>query len=266
MSCDSCPAVMVCCLGESHAALPNEQPAFLTIECERVKAGQSANHARHEAGWPAAFEKAKSPDHYLALASMSGAPEVWYVIPTKSHADEAESMKRMDKDPVLSAETSRLAERDAQFIEGVTTIKAMARKDLSFGKFPDLAKTRFHEITTFTLKLGQDFKFVPLAKAYMAAHLRAAPNSSSRAYEVLAGLPQHTYLMMSSVEKYEDFDQRVTDYKATFAGATAEEMAELAKLGDVVERMVTNRYRVDPKQSYVPKETRESDPDFWSPK
>ena len=53
-------------------ALPTTQPAYLTIVREEVKLGRGAEHTRIEAGWPAAFSKAKSPSSYLALASLTG--------------------------------------------------------------------------------------------------------------------------------------------------------------------------------------------------
>jgi hypothetical protein len=49
--------------------LPKTQPKMLTIMREEVKVGRAAEHGKHEAGWPAAFEKAKSPDYYLAMTS-----------------------------------------------------------------------------------------------------------------------------------------------------------------------------------------------------
>ena len=52
--------------------LPKTQPKILTIYREEVKVGRAAEHAKHEAGWPAAYEKAKSPIYYLALTSMTG--------------------------------------------------------------------------------------------------------------------------------------------------------------------------------------------------
>lgn len=55
--------------------LPQSQPALLTIIREEVKAGRNADHAKIEAGWPAAFARAKSPQHYLAYESLTGPNE-----------------------------------------------------------------------------------------------------------------------------------------------------------------------------------------------
>src|SRR5688572_8690758 len=102
-------------LGCSEAfaqALPTTQPNLLQIIREEVKLGHGADHTKTEAGWPAAFEKAKSPYFYLALTSMTGANEVWYVIPYESHAAMADEMKQSNEDPVLAAELARLSKVD----------------------------------------------------------------------------------------------------------------------------------------------------------
>ncbi|MEX2156773.1 MAG: hypothetical protein WD773_08035 [Gemmatimonadales bacterium] len=63
------------CAGGSGAALaqapglPTTQPALVTIIREDVKVGRAADHARIEAGWPAAFARTKSPDYYLTIVS-----------------------------------------------------------------------------------------------------------------------------------------------------------------------------------------------------
>jgi hypothetical protein len=246
--------------------LPKEQPKMLTIIKEEVKVGRASEHAKHEAGWPAAFEKAKSPDYYLAVTSITGPTEAWYLIPRESHAAEAETMKREDKDAVLSAELARLGARDAEFVNSVRVLQAVARPDLTIGKFPDPGKARFFQIGTYSVKPGQEQKFDAMGKAYGKARLRAAPNSSFRVYSVIAGMPTPAYLVISTVEDYAQFDERMAEGMATFASATDEEKAEFAKFGDIVAKEEINRFRVDPVQSYVSKEVRAQDPDFWMPK
>jgi hypothetical protein len=53
--------------------MPTSQPSLLTITREEVKTGHNAMHAAFEAGWPAAFAKAKSPYYYLAMGIDDGA-------------------------------------------------------------------------------------------------------------------------------------------------------------------------------------------------
>jgi len=247
--------------------LPKTQPKLITIWREEVKLGRSAEHAKNEAGFPAAFEKAKSPDYYLAMTSLTGPSEAWYVIPAESHAALAASMKRDDKDPVLSAELGRLDLADAEYISGLRKIQAQARPDLSVGTFPDLSKARFFAITIYRVRPGHDAQFEAAAKAYGAARMRVAPKHGYRVYQVIAGMPTPTFLAFSSVEDYAEFDGTTAAHQDTLKALTAEEQALRQKFqteGVISSEM--NRFKLDPVQSYVSKETRAKDPEFWSPK
>ncbi len=204
-------------------ALPTTQPAYLTIVREEVKLGRGAEHTRIEAGWPAAFAKAKSPSSYLALASLTGQDEVWFTIPFASNAAVAEELKRQDADPVLSAELARLARADAEVLTGHTVVQAVARPDLTIGAFPDVAKQRFWQITTFRVKPGHRPDFEAAAKAYGAAAQRAEPKTSYRVYELIAGAPGPTFFIFSSVESYGQFDDLRAAGDKTAQGFTAEE-------------------------------------------
>src|SRR5262245_18693750 len=188
-------ALIVSCVVSGTAlaqGLPTTQPNLITILREEVKLGRDLDHARIEAGWPAAYEKAKSPDYYLALVAVTGPPEAWYVSAFASHAAIGDSWKREDADATLSAELARLARADADVISSVRRMQATARKDLSFGAYPDLAKHRFFEITWFRVRPGHAQQFEAAAKVYGFAAKRAGVNAAYRVYEVVAGIPGPT--------------------------------------------------------------------------
>src|SRR5512145_76980 len=92
----------------AQGALPTSQPNYLTIVREEVKLGRAADHERIEAGWPAAYERAKSPDYYLAYVSTTGRNEAWYIVPFDSHKAMGDSMRRESEDATLAAELRRL--------------------------------------------------------------------------------------------------------------------------------------------------------------
>ena len=246
--------------------LPTSQPPLVTIIREEVKVGRTADHARIESGWPAAFGRVNSPDYYLAMVSLTGEPQALYVIPTASNAAYGEQMKRYDNDPTTTAELERLSRTDAEVLEGTRTVQAMARPDLSMGAYPDLAKQRFWEISMVRVRPGHETDFDAAAKAYGSASQRAAPNAQYRVYQVMTGMPTPTYIIFSSVANYADFDQMFADGMKTMQQATAAEQATLQKFStDATISWETNRFRLDPKQSYVSRETRASDPAFWGP-
>jgi len=243
--------------------LPTSQPSFVTIVREQVKVGRAAEHARIEAGWPAAYGRANSPDYYLAMTSMTGQPEAWYIIPSASHAAYAETMRR---DATMSEELDRLSRADAEVLDGFRRIQAVARPDLSMGAYPDLSKQRFWEISIVRVRPGHEQEFDAAAKAYGTAAQRSAPNSQFRIYSVIAGMLTPTYIIFSSVVNYGDFDQMFADGMKTMQNANAAEQAALQKFStDGTLSWETNRFRLDPKQSYVSREVRASDAAFWGP-
>lgn len=61
--------------GAAHAqGLPTTQPALLTIYIEDIKPGHQADHVTTESGWPAAFERAGSPDALPGARIDDGRP------------------------------------------------------------------------------------------------------------------------------------------------------------------------------------------------
>ena len=261
------PVLMLSAAAGARAQeMPTSQPALLTIIVEEIKVGRGADHAVNEAGWPKAFEKSKSPTTYLALASVTGAPQVWYVVPYTSYAQEAEDNQRNQADPVLSAELERLAKADAEYLDGTRTIQAVARPDLSHGAFPDIARARYWDITTFRVKPGHGMAFEEAAKAYAAAAERVAPGEVSyRTYEVVAGMQGPTYLVFASVTGYAEYDKMMATGNRLWQSMTPQERAVFEKYGKEAElSTLNNRFALDPKMTYVSAATRATDPAFWN--
>ena len=139
--------------------------------------------------------------------------------------------------------------------------------ELSHGAFPALGKMRYYEITTFRIRPGHQDAWMAATKAYKAATARSAPNAGWRTYAVVAGAPDGTYLVFSSVGGFAEFDRMMAEGEAAMKGATPEEMGVLGKfMKESVLNVSTNRYRLDPGQSYVNAETKAMDPAFWAKK
>lgn len=246
--------------------MPTTQPKFLHIYREEIKVGRAGDHAKWEAGWPAAFEKAKSKFLYLAISSVTGPSEVWYLSP---FADQAAfgQMLADENLPGLGPELERLSKGDAEFVDRLTQLQAVAMPELSHGTFPDLSKVRFYEITTFRVKPGYYNEWVAATKAYKSAAARSAPNAAWRTYDVVAGAPGGTYLVMSSVGSFAEFDKMMAEGQSTWTNMTAEESATLGKfMREGVLNTVTQRFRVEPAMSYVDAATKAKDPEFWNRK
>jgi len=247
--------------------LPTSQPTLITITRESVKMGRAAEHERIEAGWPAAFAKAKSPSYYLAMSSLSGPGEVWFISPYADNAAIAADMKLASSDTVLGKELDRLSHADADVLTDTRNVQARARPDLSHGAFPDLAKVRYWEITTFRVRPGHEVEFEAAAKAYGAAAERANPGYSYRVYQVTLGMPQPTFLVFATVDAYGQFDDMAANGLKTMQGMTTEETAAMQKFStDALINSESNRFALNATMSYVAAETRATDVAFWAPK
>jgi hypothetical protein len=94
------PAAFLClasapAVAAAQEAAPNmSPPKVLQIFVESVKPGKGAAHEKVETGWPAAFRKAKWPSHYLAMTSMSGPGEAWYLGGYESYGRRSRSRRR----------------------------------------------------------------------------------------------------------------------------------------------------------------------------
>jgi hypothetical protein len=248
-------------------ALPTTQPKLLQIYREQVKTGHAAAHAKTEAGWPAAFAKSKSPDYYLAMVSMTGPQVVWFVSPWDSYTAWGKSMARDEANAELSAELERLSAADAEHVESLPSLEAMARPDLSHGTYPDLNRQRFWEITIMRVRPGHDDQFAAAAKAYKTMAARSMPNARWRVYQLSAGMPGSTYLIFSSIESFGQFDAMFAEGMAAEKTMTAEERSVFQKFDtEALISAESNKYRLDPNMSYVSPETRAADPAFWSKK
>jgi hypothetical protein len=248
-------------------SLPTAQPNYLQITMEEVKVGHDDDHSKVEAGWPAAFEKAKSPYFGIGMVALTGAPQAWFLSPFESNQAMGDSIKRSADDPVLAAELARLSRADATHINGLRNVLLTARKDLTHGPFPDAGRQRFYEVTIFRVRPGHEEQFTEAAKAYGAAAGRLAPNTAYRVYEVAGGMPSPAYFVISSVVAFGDFDKNFSDGESTMKGMTKDEQAALQKFSaEGLINVETQRFRLDPNMCYVPKEVRAQDPAFWTPK
>jgi hypothetical protein len=251
---------------QAQQALPTSQPSVLTIFREEVKYGHSAAHETLEAGWPAAFAKAKSPHSYIAITSITGPNEAWFLQPFADWKGLGESMKLESGDPVLAAELARLSKADAEHVNAGRTLHLVGRPDLSAGTFPSVAKARFYEVTIFRVRTGHERRFEEQAKVFQAAYKKAAPEASFRVYQVAAGMPGPTYMVFSSVPALADLDKGQAMEMAVFGTFSADQMQALQKFSaEGLINAETQRFAVNGRMSYVDDATASQDPGFWRP-
>lgn len=242
-------------------------PPVIGISRESIKEGRGAAHEKVEMDFARAFRKANFPYHYLALNAMTGTTEVWFLEEYPSF----EAVEKADKEfakPPMKNDMEMLDARDGELRSGMRNTYAVYHPELSYR--PDLAnlgKTRYVRVNSYRVRLGQVESFMESGKKILAAYQKANLDIPVIAYEVVAGVPEGLYLFLTPMESLKTMDERPAREKALMEALGAENFSNIMKgTGQVIVSIETNLLSVNPRMSYVSKETEDVDPAFWRPK
>ncbi|SRR6266542_2464570 len=248
-------------------AAPGGPPKVLQIFREEVKIGRTAAHEKWETGWPKAFAKANWPTHYLAVTSISGPNEAWFLTGYESLAAWEKDRQNLDKAAALKAEDDRLSAGDAEFVSASRSIVAAFREDLSNKPGIELGKMRYFRIITFRVRPGHDTDFTEAAKILRETYEKAKVELPWAVYQIVSGMPGPTYLVFLPMKSLEEIDAAFARSKSIEAAQGEENSKKLQKLAsDGYLSTESNIYAFSPKISYVAPPVAAADPDFWTPK
>jgi hypothetical protein len=260
----SAPAVSAA----QEASPTKSPPKVLQIFVESVKPGKSAAHEKVEIGWPAAFRKAKWPVHYLAMTSMSGPGEAWFMAPYESYAALETDQQNVEKTPTLARELERLSQVDGELLSGTRNLLAVYRPDLSYRPDIDIGQMRYFALTIITLKPGYDSAFADIRKVVNAGHDKANLDEHWAMYQVTSGMAGNTYLLFIPMKSLQEADQAQENHGKPYQDALGEtgrqQLREFARTATATSE--TKLFAFSPKMSYPSDEWVASDPKFWAPK
>jgi hypothetical protein len=250
----------------AQAQEPPGPPKVLQIFREEVKTGKEAAHRKVEADWPRALASAKSPTHYLAMVSITGPSEAWFLTGFDSLAAWEKDRQDTDKNAALTAQLDRLSEKDAEFLTGGRSIVAVYREGLSYRPNGiNIGQMRYFYVTTFRVRPGHDNDFVEANRIARAAHEKADVPEHWAVYQVISGMPTGTYLTFQPLKSLAEVDAFPQTHGKAYLDATGDDgrkkLSELASAGSLSSE--TNIFAFSPKMSYASKETVSADPDFW---
>ena len=252
---------------QAIAQTPPSPPKVLTIFREDVKPGRGAAHEKLEASYSAALRKAKWPVYSLAMSSLSGAGDAWFLSGYPSLEAVEADHHNLAKNAALSDEFDRLDEQDAQFRTNQRMTITRLREDLSYQQNIDMAHMRYFEVVTFRIRPGHDAQFVEATKLIRAAYEKAKVDMHWATYAVVSGAPAGTYLVFLPMKSLKDMDPNA-DMEKALMGAMGEDGGK--KLDKIAgEAFITEEstiYAFRPRMSYVPKEWEDADAAYWKPK
>lgn len=252
---------------QAQTATPSSPPKVLQIYREVLKPGHGPAHAKTEAGWPAAFAKANWPSHYMAMTSSSGPGEAWFISAWDSYAAYEADSKAIEKEAALQAELDRLSQADGEHLANAYSMFATYREDLSYRAGVNVAEMRYFMVTTFRVKPGRGADFAAARKIVNAAHEKANMDEHWAVYQVTAGAPTGTYLLLLPMKSMAQLDVAREIHGKAYDDAMGEENRK--KVADLVNASVESStatlFAFSPTMSYPPNEWKAADA-YWAPK
>jgi hypothetical protein len=253
------------CAAENAA--PGAPPKVLQIFREEVKVGKNAAHVKLEKGFVAAMAKANWPTHYIALTTVTGPGEAWFLTAYPSFAAWEKDRSDTEKNAALTADLDRLTEKDGEFLSNARSLVAVHREDLSAGSPVDVAKMRYFRIITFRVRPGHENDFAESVKIVRAAYEKAKVDLPWAVYQISAGMPGPTYMILLPMKSMSEIDAAFARSATIREAEGPENEKALAKFSaDGYATVETNVFAFSPAMSYPAKEFAARDPEFWTPK
>lgn len=253
-------------VAQSSAAQEGAPPKVLQIIREQVKPGKTSAHEKLEMGWPRAYAKANWPSGWIGMASVTGAPEAWFLSGWDSYAAFEKNEESFDKNAALKAENDQMSMQDGDLLSGWANILATYRADLSYGANVQIAKMRYFSVSTVRVNTGRGPDFIAARRLIKEAHDKAKPDEHFAIYQVTSGAPTGTYLTFIPMKSMAELDVEV--HGKAYQDAVGEDgrarLRDLQK--DTLFSSITQLFAFNPKMSYSTKEFAAGDPDFWTPK
>jgi hypothetical protein len=170
-------------------------PQVLLIVQERLKPENVRAYDKNEREIARTSARLKSPHPYLALESLSGAKEVWWLNAFESQADKDRVMQAYERNHELAVELRKLGGRKAAFRYEPITIVATYRGDLSDERAWSMSGARFFVVTVaneegkfdgsvFEAPDGRRFVFAPAATRREAELTAARTGARARVFAI----------------------------------------------------------------------------------
>ncbi len=251
------------------AEMDMDKPApILVIYREDVKAGRVGMHDQLEANFARTYSKMPGAQYFLAMNSLSGPNQSWFLQPYSSLEDVQKESQASDRAPVaIKTALQRITSGELDNLTSQQAIITRYRDDLSHNPdMKDLPHARYMEVTTFRVQPGHNDDFVEAAKMLRQAHEKANQAMPWAIYQVIAGAPGGTYYMFQALDSLAAEDPANTETMMKAVGQALgndghKRLMQLVADGHIMQE--TDFYTLNPKTSYAPPAFAAAD-SFWS--
>jgi hypothetical protein len=249
---------------QSMPAGPTPPPPIIQRFRESVKIGRNDAHEANERVWAAAYAKSGLPAYSIALTAMTGSNDAWWMSGWSSFKQYDDMNALIGKNKELSAALVAYGAKDTEFItDGVSSMWTL-REDMSYRDTVDWSRMHAYQVVTIRARPGHTDELKRITDKLIATHKAAGTSAHWAMYQGMMGVPDGMYMVLAPLASVADLDVGMRE-DAQFGKVLGEVGGkELEKLSaDGIISVETNLFAVSPKMSYVSKEWRTADVDFW---
>ena len=259
------------CLGtiaaQENSSGMHNPPKILNILREFTKPGKNGmSHEKTESAFIKAMTAAKSPEHYLAVDSMSGKPRSLFLTGFDSFEAMEKAQAAVEKNPAFMEALDHAGVVDGELLSDTDGGDFAFREDLSLRPAVDIAHMRYFEISLFHIKPGHDKDWETLVKMYQSA-FEKIPDAHWATYETIYGQQDGTFVIFNPMKSLAEVDHNLANGKQFEEAMGEEGMKKFSDLSAVtIESSQTNLFEFNPRMSYVGEDWIKANPEFWKPK
>jgi hypothetical protein len=242
-------------------------PKVLAVFREFVKPGKGGSlHEKAESAFVQAYARAKWPQHYFTVNSLTGKPRALFLIGYPTFEAWEKDNQAQQKNPTLSAALDRASMADGELLSEADGSILVYNEEQSLRGPVDIAHMRYFEIYVYRIRPGHRNEWDELVKLVKSAYDKV-PNVHWATYEADYGLEGQNFVIFIPLKSASEIDKGFEDDKQFAANLGADGLKRLAELeAACVEHSQRNLFQFSPKMSYPPDEWVKADPDFWKPK
>jgi hypothetical protein len=243
---------------------PGSPPPIIQRFREMVKVGHADAHEANERAWAGAYARTKLPLYSIAMTSMSGPNDAWWLSGWQSFKQFDDANAALAQNKEFQAAVSQYSAKDAEYVsDGVASLWAL-RQDLSYRDTVDWSKIHAYQMITVRARPGHDGDFKQIALKIRATHQAAGTGAHWAMYQGMMGVPDGTYLIIIPLKSVADIDAGMKEdaqFAKTLGEAGGKELDKLSSDGII--SVETNLFAVSAKMSYVSEDWHVADADFW---
>jgi hypothetical protein len=250
-------------------AAPMAPTNVLSIFRESVKVGKDAAHDAHETAWAGAMAAARSPNKFVAMRSLTGANEIWYVSAFPTWADYEKSNDVYKTHPELAEIQKKFGGPESEYLNDARGMTLRPRTELGYGPPADLPHMRYVSVTRISVRPGHAAEYEEARKIVKAAHEAAHLTDEYSIWESTSGAPGSTFYQFTARKTLAELDSGATIHGAAYIAALGGEEGQkkLAALtASAVISQETDHFEFVPSQSVPQDDWVTANPDMWKRK